>query len=233
MAKPQTSLFEGTEDDPKPKRFYNKYDLVSFLLKSLRLKKKEDALIAMWALIHEGVPQLYLAKKLVQYASEDAIAPAAYVFAVSTFQFIRDAGDEVNSLSRLILYLCECDCMWENEKETEWEVRRIHLREKIKKCYERGQKPLELPSHVFDQYTATGKSRMKRGEQIDRRVSGVLEGTGLFCRACFLRDKKLDLSKTTIAQAYSPHLLQCAKEGLCVDAYLRKHGITVHEFLKP
>lgn len=232
MTKPQTSLFAGTEHDPKPKRFYNRYDIVSYLLKSIRLRRKEDALTAMWLLLNEGVGQWYIAKKLTQYASEDAVGAEAYMYAVSVFLFIKDVTDDVNSLSRLILYLCDAEMMWESEKETEWEVRRIHLRERIKKCYANGQKPAELPSWIFDQYTASGKARMKRGEQIDRRASGVLEGSGLFCRACFLRDGMLDLSKTTVAQAYSPHLLTCAKEGLHVDAYLKKHGITIDDFLK-
>lgn len=233
MVKPQTSIFEDAEENPKTKRFYNRYDIVSFLLKSIRLNRKEDALTALWLLLREGAAQWYIAKKLVQYAAEDATAPASYVYAVSVFQFIRDTGDEVNSLSRLILYLCDCECMWETEKETEWEVRRIHLRERIKGCYERGEKPVELPSYVFDQYTASGKAKMKRGEQIDRRISGVLEGTGLFCRAAYLKHKRLDPEDTIVAQAYSKHLLKCAKEGLHVDAYLRKHDITIEDFLRP
>jgi hypothetical protein len=111
------------------------------------------------------------------------------------------------------------------------EVRRIHLRERIKKCYDKRQKPAELPSWIFDQYTASGKARMKRGEQIDRRISGVLEGTGLFCRAVFLRYGRLDPDDTTIAQAYSKHLLKCEKEGLYVDAYLKKYDLTPDDFL--
>lgn len=233
MAKPQTNLFEGTENDPKPKHFYNRYDLVSYLLKSIRLGRKEDALTAMWLLLREGAGQWYIAKKLVQFASEDAVGAQAFIYAQSVFQLIKDVTDEVNSLSRLILYLCDAPKMWEIEKETEWEVRRIHLREKIKRQYERGEKPVELPSYVFDVYTAKGKSAARRGEQIDRRVSGVLEGSGLFCRATYLRHGRLDPDDTTIAQAYSKHLLKCVKEGLHVDAYLRKHDITIEDFLLP
>ncbi|MDO8648814.1 MAG: hypothetical protein Q7R81_03445 [Candidatus Peregrinibacteria bacterium] len=233
MKKSQTSLFEGTEHDPKPKHFYNRYDLVSFLLKSIRLNRKEDALTAMWCLIQEGAGQWYIAKKLVQFASEDATGPEAFIYAQSVFQLIKDVTDEVNSLSRLIIYLCDAPKMWESEKETELEVRRIHLREKIKKQYQRGEKPIELPSYVFDVYTAKGKSAARRGEEIDRRASGVLEGSGLFCRATYLRYERLDMDDTIIAQAYSKHLLKCAKEGLHVDAYLRKHDLTIDEFLKP
>lgn len=233
MSKPQTSLFEGTEHDPKPKRFYNRYDLVSFLLKSIRLNRKEDALTAMWCLINEGAGQWYIAKKLVQFASEDAVGAEAFIYAQSVFQLIKDVTDEVNSLSRLILYLCDAPKMWESEKETEWEVRRIHLREHIKKCYTKGEKPVEMPSYVYDVYTARGKAAQRRGEKIDRRVSGVIEGTGLFCRAAFLKHGRLDPEDTTIPQAHGKHLLKCMKEKLHVDAYLRKHDLTVDDFLKP
>ncbi|MDD4318991.1 MAG: hypothetical protein PHW10_01560 [Candidatus Peribacteraceae bacterium] len=233
MKKPQTSLFEGTEHDPKPKHFYNRYDLVSYLLKSIRLNRKEDALSGMWCLLREGVGQWYIAKKLTQFASEDAVGAEAFIYAQGVFQLIKDVTDEVNSLSRLILYLCDAPKIWENEKETEWEVRRIHLRERIRRCYERGEKPVELPGYVFDVYTAKGKAASRRGEKIDRRVSGVLEGSGLFCRAAFLKHGRLDPNDTTVAQAYGKHLLKCAKEGLHVDAFLRKHGLTVDEFLKP
>jgi|GEM_PF-3514803 hypothetical protein len=233
MPKQQTSLFEGSEHDPKPRRFYNRYDLVSFLLKSIRLNRKEDALTAMWALIHEGAGQWYIAKKLVQFAAEDAVGAEAFIYAQSVFQLIKDVTDEVNSLSRLILYLCDAPKMWESEKETEWEVRRIHLRERIKKCYAKGEKPAEMPSYVYDVYTARGKAAQRRDEKIDRRVSGVLEGTGLFCRAAFLKHGRLDPDDTTVPQAHGEHLLKCAKEKLHVDAYLRKHDLTVDDFLKP
>lgn len=233
MAKPQKSLFESTEHEPKQKRFYNRYDLVSFLLKSIRLNRKEDSLMAMWCLLHEGCDQWYIARKLAQFASEDAVGAEAFIYAQSVFQLIKDVKDEVNSLSRLILYLCDAPKMWESEKETEWEVRRIHLRERIKKQYARGEKPVELLSYVYDVYTARGKAATRRGEKIDRRASGVLEGSGLFCRAAFLKHGRLDPDDTTVAQAYGKHLLKCAKEGLHVDAYIRKYDLTIDEFLRP
>lgn len=233
MPKPQTSLFEGTDHDPKPKRFYNRYDLVSFLLKSIRLNRKEDALTAMWCLLNEGCGQWYIAKKLVQFASEDAVGAEAFIYAQGVFQLIKDVTDEVNSLSRLILYLCDAPKMWESETETEWEVRRIHLRERIKKCYGRAEKPVELPSYVFDVYTARGKAAQRRGDKIDRRISGVMEGTGLFCRAAFLKHGRLAPDDTMVEQAYAPHLLKCLKEKLHVDEYMRRHALTVDDFLKP
>jgi len=161
------------------------------------------------------------------------VGAEAFIYAQGVFQLIKDVTDEVNSLSRLILYLCDAPKMWESEKESEWENRRIHLRERIKRQYERGERPLELPSYVFDVYTARGKAAQRRGEEIDRRVSGVLEGSGLFCRAAYLRHGRLDPDDTTIEQAYSKHLLKCAREGLHVDAYLKKYDLTIDEFLKP
>jgi hypothetical protein len=217
---------------PRKRHFFNKFDLISFLLKSMRLNAKEEAIKALWILLEEGTSQWYLAKKLVQFASEDATGPEAFVYAQSVFQFITAVKDETNSLSRLVLYLCDSEKMWETEKETEWEIRRLNIQDEIASCYRKGVKPMELPSHVFDVYTARGKSAMRRGEKFDRRFSGVREGSGLFSRACFLRDGMLDPAKTIVTQAYSPHLLRCIEEKLHVDAYLRKYGITVDDFLK-
>ena len=41
-----------------------------------------------------------------------------------------------------------------------------------------------------------------------------------------------DPDDTTIAQAYSKHLLKCVEEGLHVDAYLKKHDISIEDFLR-
>ena len=93
------------------------------------------------------------------------------------------------------------------------------------------QKPFELPDYVYDQYTAKGKAALRRGEQIDRRYSGVYEGSGLFMRASFLKWVTQNPEVTTVDHAYSDHLLKCKEEGLTVDEYLQKHSITIDQFL--
>lgn len=228
----QIDIF-GDEKDTKPKHFYNKYDLMSWFLKALRMGDKEQSIEILHIMLNEGLSEWYLAKKLVQFASEDAVGPEAFNYAMNVFLLIKEVKSEVNSLSRLILYLCDSPKMWENKEEHEWEVRRIQTRERIKKCYTLNKKPREMSSWVWDRYTAKGKAKWKKGDLIDERFSGVIKGTGLFCRALFLRDGGLYPDKSDEKDLQAPHLLRCEGLGLTVDEYLEKYQITPDEFLTP
>lgn len=227
----QSNLFNEPVINPKMKCLYNKYDLVSMLIKSIRLGQKEAALKCYWILKQEGITEYYIAKKLLQFASEDAVTPEAVNFAFTTFQIIKEFKVEENSMQRLILYLCSTEKMWETEGEHYWELRRIQIREETKKLHKKGLKPLELPEYVYDVYTSTGKQKLKKGEHIDRRFSGVYEGSGLFMRASFLKWGECVPEYTEKTSAYAPHLLQCAEEHLSVDQYLRKYQVTIDQFL--
>jgi replication-associated recombination protein RarA len=210
---------------------YNKYNLISYFLKSLRLRQKETALRLFWIMKHQKISELYIARKLVQFSVEDSVGTEAVNYAWSTYSIVKEFKSEENAIQRLILFLCSSEKMWATEGEHYWELRRIQIREETKRQLKAGKKPLKLPEYVFDQYTAQGKGAMKRGEKIDRRFSGVYEGSGLFMRACHLKWGENQPTYTTKENAYSPHLEQCKKEGLSVDQYLRKHRITIEEFL--
>ena len=230
--KPQTNIFGETEEaDSKIKRFYNKYDLVSYFLKAMRLGDTERSLQIFWALKLEGISEYYISKKLVQFASEDCVGSEIVQDAWTAFQIIREFKSEENTIQRLIIRLCEAEKMWESSGEHFWELRRIQLREQMKQKYKQQQKPFDMPDYVYDQYTAKGKAALRRGEQIDRRYSGVYEGSGLFMRASFLKWQTQNPETTTINHAYSDHLLKCKEERLTVDEYLQKHDITIDQFL--
>jgi hypothetical protein len=231
MTEPQENLFGERPKKTEKKNFFNKYDLISYFLKSIRLGHKKQALRIFWCMKQEGMTEFYIAKKLVQFATEDSANPEAVNYAWTTFQIVKEFKSEENSLQRLILYLANKEKMWETEGEHHWELRRIQVREETKAMYRKKKKPFELPEFVFDQYTSFGKSALKKGEQIDRRFSGVYEGSGLFMRACHLKWGENQPNYTTKENAYSPHLEHCKKEGLSVDVYLRKHKISIDEFL--
>lgn len=222
----QTKLF-GEEDSQN----YNKYDLISYFLKSLRLRQKEMALKLFWIMRNQGVTELYIARKLVQFSTEDAVGAEAVNYAWSTYYIVKELKSEENAIQRLILYLCSCEKMWETQGEHYWELRRIQIREETKKQLKAGKRPFEIPEYVFDRYTAKGKAAMKRGEQIDRRFSGVYEGSGLFMRSCHLKWGENVPEYTGKANAHSEHLEKCKQEGLSVDRYLTKYHITIDEFL--
>lgn len=225
------NLFGEETKKEKSKGLYNKYDLISYFLKSLRLGETEQALTCFWAMRNMGITEFYIAKKLVQFATEDNVGAEAVNYAWSTFGIVKEFKREENAIGRLIVYLCNAPKMWESEQEHGWELKRIQIREYTKKLLKKGKKPFELPEYVFDKYTAKGKARYKKGEQIDRRYSGVYAGSGLFMRAQYLRDGHIDPTATEMAQAYSPHLLVCLKSGMTVDNYFEAHEITAEQFL--
>jgi len=228
----QIDIF-GDEKEGKAKHFYNKYDLMSWFLKSLRIGAKEQSIEILHIMLNEGLSEWYIAKKLVHFASEDAVGAEAFNYAMNVFLLIKEVKSEVNSLSRLILYLCNAPKMWESEEEHTWEVKRIQIRERIKKCYALGKKPREMAGWVWDRYTAKGKAKWKKGDSIDERFSGVLKGSGLFCRALFLRDGGLFPDKSEKKDLQAPHILHCEGVGMTIDEYLKEHNLSPEEFLSP
>lgn len=211
---------------------YNKYDLISYFIKSLRLGNKEEVLRIFWVMRSQKISEVYIAKKLVQFATEDTVGAEAVNYAWSTYGIVKEMKSEENALQRLMLYLCDTPKMWESEEEHYWELRRIQIREETKKQMKRGASPLKLSSWVWDKYTARGKQQLRAGKQIDRRFSGVYEGSGLYMRAHYVMRGYVQPEDTGSESAYSPHLLKCAELQMTVDAYLKKFHITAEEFLK-
>ncbi len=226
----QTDLF-GNTPEAKKKSFYNRYDLLSWLIKTMRIGDTEQAIQGLWLMLCEGIPQKVIAKKLVDFASEDAIEPESFNFAFNAYQYIKEVGQETNTLSRVMIHLCKARKHYSSLEEHKLEVKRIHIREVTKSAYKKGVKPMEVPEWIYDIYTAKGKSLKKSGKQIDERFSGVLTGSGLFCRALYLRDGTIDPSKSEMEDLKSTHLAKCEKEKLTADEYLKKYGITATEFL--
>lgn len=226
----QQPLIETWEQPSKPKGLYNKYDLTSWLIKSMRMNRKHDAIQAMRCLLQDGNSQWYIAKKLVQFAVEDAVGAEPFLYVKSTYDLIVDIKDEVNALSRCVLYLCDAPKFRESKKEAYWEVERIRIRETTKEQYKKWIKPAELPEWVFDQYTARGSMKKKRWEIYDRRFSWVLVG-GNWMRWCYLRYGRLSDEDSSKDQTFCHHSLQCESEQISVDEYLDKYGISVGEYI--
>ena len=226
----QTNLF-GEGSEPKKKSFYNHYDLLSWLIKSMRVGDVEQSIHVLWLMLCEGIPQKVIAKKLVDFSSEDAIEPESFNFAFNAYSYIKEVGQETKTLSRVVIHLCRAEKHYSSASEHEFEVKRIYIREKIKASYRKGIKPMEVPVWVYDIYTSTGKAKKKSGQRIDERFSGVLKGSGLFCRALYFRDGIIDPARSQMENLESKHLESCQREKLTVDGYLERHQITAEQFL--
>lgn len=224
----QQSLFETKTQQANA---YNKYDLVSYFIKSLRLGMKEEVLRIFWVMRAQKISEVYIARKLVQFATEDAVGAEAVNYAWTTYNIVKEFKSEENALQRLMLYLCDAPKMWHSEDEHHWELRRIQIREETKRKLKKGERPLDLPSWVWDKYTAQGKQQLRIGKQIDRRFSGVYEGSGLYLRAHYLMKHDVQPADTSQVSAYSPHLLRCEELQITVDAYLEQFNVTPEQFL--
>ena len=132
MTEQNQNLFGETPKKTEKNNFFNKYDLISYFLKSIRLGHTEQSLRIFWAMKQEGMTEYYIAKKLVQFATEDAVSPEAVNYSWTTLQIVKEFKSEENALQRLILYLCREEKMWESEGEHFWELRRIQIREETK-----------------------------------------------------------------------------------------------------
>lgn len=226
----QQPLIETWEQPSKPKGLYNKYDLTSWLIKSMRMNRKHDAIQAMRCLLQDGNSQWYIAKKLVQFAVEDAVGAEPFLYAKSTYDLIVDIKDEVNALSRCILYLCDSPKFRESKEEAYWEVERIRIRENTKEQYKKWTKPAELPEYVFDQYTARGSALKRKWAIYDARFSGILQW-GNFMRALFLKFQWLNPHESKKEQSFSDHIIKCTKEYISVDDYMAKYNLTLDDLL--
>lgn len=206
------------EEQPKKKKtnFYNKYDLTSLLIKSMRLWDEQLAIKTMRCMLQEWVTETYIARKCVHFASEDAVGMDIFCYTKDVHDWIRDCWSEVNSLSRCIIALCRAPKFRETRKEWDREVRRIRIREETKKQYQTGVKPFDVPERVYDIYTARWKAAYVRGENVDVRYSGVLQGW-IHMRKQFLSQKKLDPTTSAVSDAYSVDILECTERCISYD----------------
>lgn len=203
----------------KTKWLYNKYDLTSLLIKSMRIWNEKLAIQTMRCMLAEWVKEVYIARKCVHFASEDAIGMEIFTYAKNVHDRIRDCWSEINSLSRLIIQLCNAEKFWESRDEADREVWRIHMREETKKQYKKWIKPIEIPERVFDRYTARWKARLNRGEMIDIRYSGVLHGW-IHMRKQYLHKWKLDPQNSSPKDAYDVDIAETLKQGLSYDQWM-------------
>jgi len=141
-------------------------------------------------MLNEWISELYIARKCVHLASEDAVGIQVFNYSKNVHDWIRDCGTEINSLSR--------------------------LREKTKKQYKEWIKPIILPKRVFDRYTARWKTALNRGEKIDIRYSWVLHGW-IHMRKQFLSKSKLDPDNTELKDAYDADIIQALERWLSYD----------------
>ena len=221
--KDQQTLLEWAVPKKKKKiNFYNKRDLISYLIKSIRIGDEKTAITIMWVMLSEWISEQYIARKMVHLASEDVVWREYFVYASAVHSRLKDNGSETNSLSRLIIDLCWAEKFWHSNLESTREFRRISIRENIKACYIRWKRPMELPSRIYDQYTWKGKSLMKQWKQYDLRFSGVKQWW-CYMRKQYLALWKLDRQSSSMEDGWSEDIMECIERDISYDQWMKEN----------
>lgn len=118
----QEKKVEEKKEKTKSVSYFNRYDLISFLIKTIRLGDKEKAIEILWVMLEEWVSELYIARKMANFSAEDSIWWELFIYAVSVHDWIKINGSEINALSRLILTLCDSKKFRHSAEESYWEA---------------------------------------------------------------------------------------------------------------
>jgi putative ATPase len=88
------------------------YDTISAFIKSMRASNADGALYYLARMVHAGEDPLFIARRMVVFASEDIglAAPTALVVANAVFQAVQQIGypEAQINLAHGVAYLCSC-----------------------------------------------------------------------------------------------------------------------------
>ena len=180
----QEELFEGEKTSGKkgsfPKRYlgaYDAFEVVSAFVKSIRLKKVEDAIYWMTVMIEGGAPLTYIARRLCIESQESGYGPTPAIYADAVFRIVSVGGGQAqDSLFQLTVYLASCKKWWEEDAMRPL-VRKWYVFEKECQDIQNGEtnEYRDIPSYALDVHTRRGKQMKKRG-CCDERFSGSEKG---------------------------------------------------------
>ena len=161
---------------PKPdysKTPYHQKDVVSALIKSMRLGKVEDAFY--WLQVMQASEGwFHIAITLTNFAWEDTVDPMAVLVADIGYRtLLATKGRNENVLFWLVDYMCRATKFWETEEGRIRERLWWKLEDEIKeKGFTR-----EIPPYALDRHSFTAWQTRK----FDERFSGNREGRLAMC----------------------------------------------------
>lgn len=164
-------------EDPYYLGKYDKYEVISAFVKSIRLGLVPDALYWLEVMIKGGADLYYIARRLSIESQESGYGPTPAIYAASVLQIVSVGRSHAqDALFQLTVYLCKCKKWWEDEtmREAAKEWYRAEAQVgKVKKGERIGKK---IPNYAIDVHTAEGRRRKQEGEPIDERFSGSSRG---------------------------------------------------------
>jgi replication-associated recombination protein RarA len=156
---------------------YHSKDVVSALIKSIRLGRLEDALY--WSRVMEAAGEstwFHFAVTMTNFAWEDCLDPMANVLADVAYRTLRAKKRWDENISFTIIdYLCRCRKFWECEDG----VAREEAWYKIEDEIEQKGFTREIPSWALDRHSFTAWQTRK----FDDRFSGTREGRAKMIKA--------------------------------------------------
>ena len=168
---------EKEEKEKKPVDYesvgYDRGEVVSALIKDMRLGKVEDALYWIKVMRKANEPKNYVVRRLVAFAGEDAWGQEGFRIAsdlVTTFNW--EPPYDWNIVEQAAVMLTKCVKWWEVEDGIAWKKAEMKNQELLK--IERLKKP--VPHYALDEHTKRGWQLKDKG-QMDNRMSG--DGNGI------------------------------------------------------
>ncbi|MEW6613911.1 MAG: hypothetical protein AB1401_00345 [Thermodesulfobacteriota bacterium] len=150
---------------------YNQKDVISALIKEMRLGNVENALYWLQVTQEAGDSWWYIGRRLLIFTYEDCFGVEAAIYSNAAWQALNFTKDSENILFAWVERLCKLTKFWEVEdgQEREW-------------AWHRGRKDIEsgkyrpIPSYAKDRHSKSGWDEVKAGGSFDERFSGTLSG---------------------------------------------------------
>lgn len=177
-------LFGNSTKDKKveiPKSYvgvYDPYEVVSALVKEIRLGNVEDALYWFTVMVQGKAGLQYIARRLMIESQESCLGAEPAIYASSVYNIVSVGGDHAqDALFQLVVYLCKAEKTFSSEEMRDYIKHWYKVDKdiiKIKKGESNQIKP--IPRYALDVHTRRGSQMKKEGKEIDERFSGSEKG---------------------------------------------------------
>lgn len=222
------SLKEGQvkEEEKKEKKpvdytpfGYDRSDVVSAFIKSMRLGNVEDALYWLRVMRKANEEKNYIVRRLICFAGEDAFGPESLSIASHLVNTHGWEGGDWNLIEQACVHLTKCVKWWESEFGVSWKKAEM----KNERLLKLGKfKP--IPRYAMDSHCKSGWTLGDQGEYMENRMSG--DGNGIAKRIdSFERHGKFVWEKTLrgwdryIKDEFDDEKLDWKKANLKPDDY--------------
>jgi len=167
---------------------YRKKDVVSTLIKEMRLGNLERVYYWYMVLREAKEPYSYIGNILIRFTWEDCYGMEIICYSGEAWRaWMATKGKDENIIYSWLEKLTRAEKFWESDagryrERVWWEVE-----DRI----EKNGFTLEIPPYALDRHSTTGWRIQREGGSFDERFSGTREGRLNMC-AAFERDGKLD-----------------------------------------